>query len=294
MKIAVMGAGAVGCYYGGMLARAGHEVTLVARAQHVEAMSRNGLRVETKAFDESFKVKASTDASAIRGAELVLFSVKSGDSESAGRSMKQYLEGDASVLSLQNGVDNAERLAAVLGCEVIPAVVYVATEMAGPGHVRHHGRGELVIGRAAASERIAEAMRAAGVPVEVSDNVAGALWAKLVVNCAYNALSAIAQLPYGRLVASAGVPRVMGDVVDECLAVARACGVTIPGDMHEAVRRIAETMPGQRSSTAQDLERGKATEIDHLNGFVVRKGEALGVPTPVNRALFALVKTLEI
>jgi 2-dehydropantoate 2-reductase len=294
MKVAVMGAGAVGCYYGGMLARAGHEVTLVARAQHVEAMSRNGLRVETKAFDESFKVKASTDPSAIRGAKLVLFSVKSGDSESAGRSMKQYLEGDASVLSLQNGVDNAERLAAVLGREVIPAVVYVATEMAGPGHVRHHGRGELVIGRAAASERIAEAMRAAGVPVEVSDNVAGALWAKLIVNCAYNALSAIAQLPYGRLVASAGVPRVMGDVVDECLAVARACGVTIPGDMHEAVRRIAETMPGQRSSTAQDLERGKATEIDHLNGFVVRKGEALGVPTPVNRALFALVKTLEI
>lgn len=293
MKIAVMGAGAVGCYYGGMLARGGHAVTLIARARHVEAMSRNGLRVETKAFDESFRVKASTDAGAIRGAELVLFSVKSGDSESAGRSMKDALEDGAAVLTLQNGVDNAERLAAVLGREVISAVVYVATEMAGPGHVRHHGRGELVIGQAAASERIAATMRAAGVPVEVSDNVVGALWAKLIVNCAYNALSAIAQLPYGRLVASAGVPRVMGEVVDECLAVARAGGVTIPGDVHEAVRRIAATMPGQRSSTAQDLERGKPTEIDHLNGVVVRKGESLGVPTPVNRTLLALVKALE-
>ena len=110
---------------------------------------------------------------------------------------------------------------------------------------------------------------------------------------AYNALSAITQLPYGRLVQGAGVPAVMSDVVDECLAVARACGVRIPGDMHETVRKLAHSMPGQYSSTAQDLARQKKTEIDHLNGFVVRKGEALGVPTPVNRLLLALVKLRE-
>ena len=190
-------------------------------------------------------------------------------------------------------MDNAERLAAVLGREVIPAVVYVATEMAGPGHVRHHGRGELVIGESRASERVAKVLREAGVPVEISANVAGALWAKLVVNCAYNALSAITQLPYGRLVAMAGVPQVMRDVVDECLAVASASGVQVPEGMHEAVQRIAQTMSGQRSSTAQDLERGKPTEIAHLNGLVVRKGEALGVATPVNRTLLALVRALE-
>lgn len=292
-KIAVMGAGAVGCYYGGMLARAGHDVTLIGRAQHVEAVRRSGLRLETKAFDERFAMQASEEASGVRGANLVLFTVKSPDTERAGAALAPHLARDAVILSLQNGVDNAERLAATLGRDVIPAVVYVATEMAGPGHVRHHGRGELVIGPSPASKRIASAFDAAGVPVEISDNVVGALWAKLIVNCAYNALSAITQVPYGRLVQVDGIPAVMRDVVDECLAVARSAGVKVPGDMQQAVPRIADTMPGQFSSTAQDLSRGKPTEIDHLNGLVVRKGEALGIATPANRVLLSLVKVLE-
>ena len=291
--IAVMGAGAVGCYYGGMLARAGHDVTLIARPQHVEAVQRSGLRMETKMFDEQVPMRASEEASGARGAKLVLFSVKSTDTERAGAALAPYVERDAVILTLQNGVDNAERLAATLGRNVVPAVVYVAVEMAGPGHVRHHGRRELLIGPSAASARIAAAFIAAGVPVEVSDNVIGALWAKLIVNCAYNALSAITQLPYGRMVRGDGVPAVMGDVVDECLAVARAAGIDVPGDLLKAVPQIAETMPGQFSSTAQDLARGKPTEIDHLNGFVVRKGDALGVSTPANRVLLALVKLLE-
>jgi 2-dehydropantoate 2-reductase len=292
-KVAVMGAGAVGCYYGGMLARAGHEVTLIARAQHVAAVAKSGLRMQTGKFDANVPVQATEEAGGVRGAKLVLFSVKSPDTERAGAALAPHLERDAVILSLQNGVDNAERLAAVLGREVVPAVVYVAVEMAGPGHVRHHGRGELVIGPSAASAQLAAAFGAAGVPVEVSGNVSGALWAKLIVNCAYNALSAITQLPYGRLVQGEGIPAVMRDVVDECLAVARAAGVEVPGDMHQAAPRIAETMPGQFSSTAQDLARGKPTEIDHLNGLVVRKGEALGVATPANRVLVALVKLLQ-
>src|SRR3990170_2958173 len=285
-----MGAGAVGCYYGAMLARAGHPVTLIARPQHVEAVRRAGLRLQTDQFDEFIKLDSGTEPNATRGAQIVLFSVKSTDTEAAGKALAPHLERDAAILTLQNGVDNAERLAATLGREVIPAVVYVAVEMAGAGHVRHHGRGELLIGRGNGSEAIVAAFGAAGVPVEISDNVAGALWAKLIVNCAYNALSAITQLPYGRLVQGAGVPAIMSDVVDECLAVAGASGVQVPGDMHETVRRLAQTMPGQYSSTAQDLARHKITEIEHLNGFVVSKGEALGVRTPVNRVLLALVK----
>lgn len=288
-----MGAGAVGCYYGAMLARGGHDVTLIARPQHVEAVRRSGLRLQTAAFDEPVELEASTGAEAVRGAKLVLFSVKSPDTEAAGRALAPHLGRDAAILTLQNGVDNAERLAATLGREVIPAVVYVAVEMAGPGHVRHHGRGELVIGVDKESRAIAAAFSAAGVPVTVSDNVAGALWEKLIVNCAYNALSAITQLPYGRLVQNPEVPKVMRDVVDECLAVARAAGIQVPGDVHATVRRIGETMPGQFSSTAQDLARGKRSEIEHLNGVVARRGEALGVPTPVNRTLLALVKLLE-
>ena len=292
MKVGVMGAGAVGCYYGAMLARAGHEVRLIARPAHVEAILKDGLRLETKAFDERVRVQASADPGILQGSDLVLFSVKSTDTESAGRAMAPFL-GKASILSLQNGVDNAERLSATLKRDVIPAVVYVATEMAGPGHVRHNGRGELVIGTSAASDGIAKVCNAAGVPVQVSDNVIGALWAKLIVNCAYNALSAITQLPYGKLVQNEGVPAVMRDVVDECLSVAKALGITVPGDMHDATPRIAQTMPAQYSSTAQDLARGKPTEIDYLNGFVVRKGEVTGIATPANRVLHALVRALE-
>lgn len=293
MKVAVMGAGAVGCYYGGMLARAGHEVVLIARPQHVQAVEARGLRLETQSFDEQVRVFASTDASAVQGADLVLFCVKSTDTQSAALAMKPSLAKGALVLSLQNGVENAETLRGLLEQEVAAAVVYVATEMAGPGHVRHHGRGELVIEPTSQGASLASTLAAAGVPVETSDNVRGALWAKLILNCAYNALSAITQLPYGRLVRGEGVEAVMRDVVSECLAVASADGVNVPGDIALAVRRIAETMPGQTSSTAQDLARGKRSEIDHLNGLIVRRGDALGIAVPANRLLHSLVRLIE-
>jgi 2-dehydropantoate 2-reductase len=294
LNVAVMGAGAVGCYYGGMLARAGHAITLIARPQHVAAVHAQGLRMDTQQFDERVPLAASTEPDAVAGAQLVLFCVKSTDTEAAGALIRAHLRPDALVLCLQNGVDNAERLRGVLPQHTVAAaVVYVATEMAGPGHVKHHGRGELVIEPSAQSEAVARALIAAGVPTEISPNVRGALWAKLILNCAYNALSAIAQVPYGRLVQAPGVTAVMHNVVDECLAVAHAEGVQVPGDVDAAVRRIAETMPNQLSSTAQDLARGKPSEIDHLNGLVVRRGEALGIPTPANRVLHTLVKLVE-
>ena len=298
LKVAVMGAGAVGCYFGGMFARAGHDVVLIARPQHVEAIARNGLRMETNTFDEHVRLAASADPGAVQGANLVLFSVKSTDTEAAGAQIRPHLPADALVLCLQNGVDNADRLRTVLPQHAVAAaVVYVATEMAGPGHVKHHGRGELVIEPASSasfsSEAVAQALIAAGVPTEISDNVRGALWAKLILNCAYNAVSAIAQLPYGKTVVGEGVKDVMRDVVAECLAVAKAEGVQVPGDVDAAIRKIAETMPSQFSSTAQDLARGKHSEIDYLNGLIVKRGEALGVATPANRVLWALVKLLE-
>jgi 2-dehydropantoate 2-reductase len=140
---------------------------------------------------------------------------------------------------------------------------------------------------------VVQALIAAGVPTEISDNVRGALWLKLILNCAYNAVSAIAQLPYGKTVVGDGVHDVMQDVVSECLAVAKAEGVQVAGNVDSAVRLIAETMPTQFSSTAQDLARGKRSEIDYLNGLIVRRGEVLGIATPANRVLWSLVKLLE-
>jgi 2-dehydropantoate 2-reductase len=150
-----------------------------------------------------------------------------------------------------------------------------------------------VLERSAASDAIAEMFTQAGVPAQVSDNVDGVLWTKLILNCTYNALSAITRLSYGPLVRSEGALDLMRTIVDEALAVARAAGVRPEGDVWEAVLQIARTMPTQTSSTAQDLARGRRTEIDHLNGYIVRRGEALGVATPANRVLHAIVKILE-
>lgn len=293
MRIAVMGAGAVGCYYGAMLARAGHAVTLIGRAPLVEAVQAHGLRLESAAFDGVVALQASTDATAAAEAELVLCCVKSGDTETAGAALAPWLAPQAQVLSLQNGVDNAARLAQALQRPVIPTVVYVGTEMAGPAHVRHHGRGELVIGAGATSAVLAAMLTEAGIPSEVSDRVAEALWAKLVINCCYNALSAISQQPYGLLVQVPGIKDTMRAVFDECTAVAAAASITLPDDLWDATYGLARNMAGQRSSTAQDLARGRPSEIDHLNGAVVRLGREHGIATPVNHTLWSLVKLLE-
>jgi 2-dehydropantoate 2-reductase len=276
-----------------MLARAGHPVVLIGRPLHVNAMARDGLFIETKTFQARLPIQASVDAAEVRGARLVLCCVKSTDTESAAAAMAPHLDPDAIVLSLQNGVDNADRLQMRLGRVVEPAIVYVAAAMAGPGHVKHHGRGELVIGPLPASAELVALFASAGIPVQVSDNVPGELWSKLIVNCAFNALSAITQLPYGRIFASAGVEDLMRNVVSECLAVARADGITVPGDAWSGVEGIAATMSTQISSTAQDLARNKPTEIDHLNGYVLRRGSALGIATPVNGFLHTVVKMLE-
>ncbi len=181
----------------------------------------------------------------------------------------------------------------MLGRPVVPVAVYVATAMAGPGHVRHNGRGDLILGASETSVRVAAAFAAAGIPTTVSAKAVDALWAKLIINCAYNALSALTQLPYGRLVEGDGVAAVIADVVQECARVAEAEGVSVSPRILDDVMALSAAMAGQRSSTAQDLARGRPSEIDHLNGTIVRRGAAHGIPTPVNRLLHALVKLAE-
>jgi 2-dehydropantoate 2-reductase len=293
MRIAVMGAGAVGCYYGGMLSRAGHQVMLIGRTQHVAAIRQHGLLMDTTAFRARIPVGASTEASDIQGASLVLCCIKSNDTENAAAMIAPYVRPDAVVLSMQNGIDNAERLQALLLRPVYPAVVYVAVEMVGPGHLKHHGRGELVVGPSAMSTGMLEDFVNAGVPVHVSHNVIGELWAKLILNCAYNAISAITKLPYGVLFENEGARDLMRSVVRECLAVAQRESITLPRDSWQGVERIAATMSGQLSSTAQDLMRGRRGEINHLNGYVMRRGKSLGIDTPANQALYSIVNLLE-
>ncbi|MDQ7988893.1 MAG: 2-dehydropantoate 2-reductase [Candidatus Dactylopiibacterium sp.] len=293
MKIAVMGAGAVGCYYGALLARAGHEVVLIGRAAHAGTITREGLRLERAEGSTQVPLAASTEAAAAAGAELVLCCVKSPDTDRAARELRPHLAAGTRVLSLQNGVDNAQRLQAALpGVRVAPTVVYVAVEMAGPGHVRHKGGGTLVVAPDALPPALLEILRAAGITVRCED-VNLALWTKLVLNCAWNAPSAITQMSYGEIWPHAAAQTLMRAVAAECHAVAAAEGVALPADLWPAIAGLAKTMPGQLSSTAQDLARARPSEIEHLNGYIVRTGARHGLATPANQALTALVHLLE-
>ena len=304
-KVAVVGAGAVGSFYGAMLARAGHPVVLIGRPAHVEAIRRDGLKLEMGGRTETVALDAHSEIVAARDADLVLVSVKSSDTDAVSRVLAPLLERAAVVVSLQNGVENADAIARHVDATVVPAVVYVATAMPGPGVVRHHGRGDLVVGartRAAAGDAaLGERLEAlvaffatAGVAVKISADVVAELWSKLMVNCAYNAISALAQSSYGAMVALAPIRELQRTVVGEVVAVATASGVELPlAAAIDAMERIAPAMPAQLSSTAQDVARKKPSEIDHLNGFVVRRGRELGVATPANQALHALVKLVE-
>ena len=302
-SIAVVGAGAVGCFFGARLAQAGHRVTLIGRARHVLAMREHGLRVQWADHVDTVAVDAATSLDAVRGADLLLVAVKSPDSAATARALAPLLRADALVVSLQNGVDNAPALQAELPQTVVPCAVYVAASMAAPGVVAHHGRGDLVVGAAhgapdaalaARLQALVELFGSAAVPVRVSSDVLGEMWLKLVVNCAYNAVSALTQLPYARIAACTEAVAMQREAVAEVVALARAEGHPIDATQAQlAVDAIARTMPQQLSSTAQDLARGRPTEIDHLNGYVARRGAELGVAAPVNRTLHALVKLAE-
>jgi 2-dehydropantoate 2-reductase len=298
-KIAVVGAGAVGCYFGGLLARAGAPVVMIGRVSFVEAVNKNGLLLDTLHFKDTVRVEAATEIAGARGAEVILFSVKTTDTAETARALAPLLSANAIIISMQNGVDNAEQIRAASGIEALGAVVYVAASVPQPGTVKHVGRGDLVIGPpSATTERIAALFERAKVPCRISDNIEGELWTKLTWNCALNAISALGRAKYGQIAASEDARAVVEEIVREVLAVARAANIHPPGleDPKAALAgalKVAAQMSEALSSTAQDMLRNKRTEIDSLNGYISRRGVALGVATPVNHALFTLVKLAE-
>lgn len=298
-RVAVVGAGAVGGYFGGMLARGGVPVMMIGRPSFVEAVKRTGLFLDSVKFQDTVRVEASTELSAAAGADVVLFCVKTTDTARVSKQLAEIVRPTTLVVSMQNGVNNAEEIRAASGMEALPAVVYVAASVPTPGTVKHLGRGDLVIGpRSEKTDRVARVFASAEIPCRISENIEGELWTKLVWNCALNAISALGQVTYGEVIASEDARRLVEMAVYETLQVARAKGIQPPGleDPKAAIAgsfKIAEQMSGTRSSTAQDLARGKHTEIESLNGYVAKLGAKLGVATPVNHTLYTLVKLYE-
>lgn len=298
-KVAVVGAGAVGGYFGGLLARSGVPVTMIGRPAFVEAVQKSGLRLDTMEFQETVHPAASTHVSAAAGADYVFFCVKTTDTASVSKELARHISPSTVVLSLQNGVNNVEEIRKASGIEALSTVVYVAASAPVPGTVKHLGRGDLVLGpHSPRVDQAADFFTRAKLPCRISDNIEGELWAKLVWNCALNAISGLGHVTYGEIIASEDAKRVVEAVVYEVLAVAKKKGVHPPGleDPKAAVAGaylIGKQMSGTRSSTAQDMARGKPTEIDSLNGHIARLGAELGVPTPVNHTLYTLVKLQE-
>ena len=298
----MLGAGAVGCYFGGMLARAGQDVTLIGRSERVQAINELGLEMDCKSFQELVHVKASDDLSILRDADLVLLSVKSLDTEKTIQAIASILPSHAVILSLQNGVANIDIASKWIPNPLYAAVVYVATGMLGHRTMKHHGRGELYIGSLQlAQERDQENLAAicmlfesADVPCSMSKQIKKDMWLKFLVNCSYNAISGIGQITYGEMVLIPEILQQIDHITEEFLAIATAEGVNISAaEAIEANALIASTMVTQRSSTAQDLARGKQTEIDFLNGYIVELGKRYGIPVPYNESIYALVKMLE-
>src|SRR6202162_2536687 len=298
-SIAVVGAGAVGGYFGGLLARAGAPVTMIGRPAFIEAVNGNGLFLDTLQFQENVRGKTSAEMSAAAAAEIILFCVKTTDNAATARQLAPLLAPGALVVSLQNGVDNVEQIRAAANLKVLPAVVYVATSVPEPGKIKHVGRGDLALGpRSEKTEHLAAVFTRAGIPCRISDNIAGELWTKLLWNCALNAISALGRVKYGQIAASGDARRVVQSLVEEVFAGATAAGIRLvdvadPSAAFAGACKIATQMSGALSSTAQDMFRAKRTEIDSLNGYISRRGAELGVPTPVNHALYTMIKLAE-
>ena len=298
-RIAVVGAGAVGGYFGGMFARAGAPTVFIGRRHFADAVNSNGLVLDRFQGQERIRAEATIEMGAIRDCSLILFCVKANDTSATAGQMAPFVRPDATVVCLQNGVDNAGQVRAAANVVAVPAAVYVAVSVPEPGRVKHLARGDLTIGPP--SKRTAELANLfvrAGISCRISDNIEGELWLKLLCNCALNAISALGNARYGEIAQNSDAKQLMQEIVDEVLGVAAAAGVVLPGVNDQAsgmaaAMEIATQMSGAFSSTAQDLSRGRTTEIEALNGYVARRGAELGVLVPVNHALFTLVKLAE-
>src|SRR5438876_9562226 len=298
-RIAVVGAGAVGGYFGGMFARAGAPTVFIGRKHFTDAVNSKGLVLDKLHGQERITARATVEMSVVRDCSLILFCVKANDTSATATQMASFVRPDATVVCLQNGVDNADQVRAAANVAAVPAAVYVAVSVPESGRVKHLARGDLIIGPP--SERtthLVDLFGRAGIPCRVSDNIEGELWLKLLRNCALNAISALGHVRYGEIAQNSDALLLMQHIVDEVLAVGRGGGVVLPGIRDResgmtAAMEIATQMADALSSTAQDLNRGRPTEIDSLNGYVVRLGGKLGIPAPVNHALFTLVKLAE-
>ncbi len=303
MKICILGAGALGCAIGGVLTEAGNEVWLINRnAAQVEAMNSRGLVLREAGVDRTVRVQAATTAKDAGVVDLVVVLVKSFGTRQAMDAATSLVGPQTIVLSLQNGLGHEDILADIVGRErVLAGKTYTGGTQLGVGHVLIGTRGkDTHIGEldgriTERAERIAAVFNAAGLQTQVSDNILGTMWDKLLINVATGALTGITQLTYGDLYKQPELEACAVAAVGEAMAVARASGIVLGiTEPRDAWVKAGAGLPDEfKTSMLQSLEKGSVTEIDFVNGAVVRWGVKCGVPTPVNQTLVACIKGIE-
>jgi len=299
MKIAVMGSGGVGGFYGGRLAHAGCDVTFVARGAHLAAMRADGLTIENEAQGNIHlpKVKVTEDPATVGPVDLVIIAVKLWDTEAAARAVKPIVGPDTAVLSLQNGVIKDDILRREFGDQaVMGGVGYVATHIARPGVIRQTGTlqrlifGEYDGRRSARAETLLASLLRAGIQAELSADIRRTLWEKYSFLVGLSATTATMRVPIGAVRSNPQTRAFLFDVLKETVAVGRALGVALPENYAEDRLAFADSVPADMTSSLHhDLERGNPLEVAWLSGGVVQLGKKVGVPTPANRAVWDIL-----
>ena len=299
MRIAVVGAGGTGGYFGGLLARAGQDVTFIARGSNLEAMRARGLTVESRlAGTFTLPVRATDDPSEVGPVDLILFCVKTYDTDAAAESVRPLLHPETMLLSLQNGIDNIERIARVTGhTPGVGAVAYVVSALREPGVVAQTaGPGKIIVGElsggaSARTERLHDVLRGAGIEAELHPDIQVILWQKFLFICAFSGVTAVTWLPIGTILADPVTHRLFRGTSEEVEAVARASEIDLPSDcVEQAMAQAAAVEPWGRGSLYHDLAGGRRLELEGLNGEVVRRGREHGVQTPLNFAVYAALR----
>jgi 2-dehydropantoate 2-reductase len=302
MKIAVVGAGAMGSLFGAMLAEAGNEVWLYdVWVEHVKTINQDGLRIEREGQTRTLSIEATTDPEQIGQAELVIIFVKSTHTASAAETARKLAGSDGAVMTLQNGMGNADILSEFIDPErVLAGTTSHGATLLGPGSIRHAGIGATTIGAWAETEQGRERARKLsdfftkiGIKTEAVDDVRSLLWNKLLINIGINAITALTTIKNGQILDLEITRELSRNAVEEAMKIAGQMNITVREDAVDHVYAVAEATAVNRSSMGQDVDNKRQTEIGTINGFIVRQAKRLGMQAPVNETLTALVETLQ-
>jgi len=298
LKIAIIGAGGVGGYYGGLLSKAGMDVHLLARGEHLRMIKKRGLIIRSYKGNFRTKVEASDNPDHIGVSDLVLFCVKSFDTEKTAKQITRIVGPETSIISLQNGVGNEEIIGDILGHEkVMGGIAFIGSRIAEPGVILHTAAGSLSFGEldgemSNRGKLINEIFKSAGIEANLSKNIKKSMWRKMVWNCGFNAITALTGCCVSETLELPETRKVIETAMEEVVKVAHSLGISLDEDLVGKTISSTERQGEIRTSMLVDMEKGKRMEIESINGAVSKMGEKSGIPTPVNDTLYGAVKAV--